>query len=224
MRVLVVEDESRLAAALEEGLEAEGFAVDLAREGEEGLWLAREHEYDVILLDLMLPRRNGFDVCRSLRDESNWTPIIMLTANDAEWDQVEALDTGADDYVMKPFSFDVVLARIRALVRRGVAERPGTLSLGDLVLDPARRRVTRAGQEVELTSREFVLLEYLMRQSGLVVTKQQIMDSVWDLAYETDSNIVEVYVGRLRRKIDKPFGRHSIATVRGTGYLMRAEP
>jgi two-component system, OmpR family, response regulator len=224
MRVLVVEDEVRLAKALESGLEAEGFAVDVAHDGEDGLWFARENSYDVILLDIMLPRLNGYVVCRTLRAEKIWTPIIMLTAKDGDWDQIEALDTGADDYVMKPFSFDVVLARLRALVRRGAAERPVNLTVGDLVLDPARKLVTRAGEDVELTSREFALLEYLMRQRGNVVTKQQIMGNVWDFDFEGDSNVVEVYVARLRRKIDRPFGRESIDTLRGTGYRMRAEP
>jgi two-component system OmpR family response regulator len=223
MRVLVVEDEPTLARGLQTGLEAEGYAVDVANDGLDGLWFARENEYDVILLDIMLPGLNGYKVCQTLREEKDWTPILMLTAKDGEWDQIEAFDTGADDYVMKPFSFGVVLARMRSLVRRGVPERPVNLVIGDLELDPARKHVTRAGQSVDLTAREFALLEYLMRQRGNVVTKQQIMANVWNFDFEGDSNIVEVYVGRLRRKIDKPFGREDIETLRGTGYRMRLE-
>ena len=223
MRVLVVEDEPRLARGLQTGLEAEGYAVDVAYDGIDGLWFARENDYDVILLDIMLPRLNGYKVCQTLREEKDWTPILMLTAKDGDWDQIEAFDTGADDYVMKPFSFGVVLARMRSLVRRGVTERPVNLEIGDLVLDPARKHVTRADQGVDLTAREFALLEYLMRQRGNVVTKQQIMANVWNFDFEGDSNIVEVYVGRLRRKIDKPFGRDDIETLRGTGYRMRLE-
>jgi len=223
MKVLVVEDEPTLARGLQTGLEAEGYAVDVANDGLDGLWFARENEYDVILLDIMLPGLNGYKVCQTLREEKDWTPILMLTAKDGDWDQIEAFDTGADDYVMKPFSFGVVLARMRSLVRRGVSERPVNLEIGDLELDPARKHVTRAGQVVDLTAREFALLEYLMRQRGNVVTKQQIMANVWNFDFEGDSNIVEVYVGRLRRKIDKPFGREDIETLRGTGYRMRLE-
>ena len=223
MRVLVVEDEPTLARGLQTGLEAEGYAVDVAHDGLDGLWFARENDYDVILLDIMLPRLNGYKVCQTLREEKDWTPILMLTAKDGDWDQIEAFDTGADDYVMKPFSFGVVLARMRSLVRRGVTERPVNLEIGDLVLDPARKYVTRADEGIDLTAREFALLEYLMRQRGNVVTKQQIMANVWNFDFEGDSNIVEVYVGRLRRKIDKPFGRDDIETLRGTGYRMRLE-
>ncbi len=223
MRVLVVEDEPTLARGLQTGLEAEGYAVDVAHDGLDGLWFARENDYDVILLDIMLPGLNGYKVCQTLREEEDWTPILMLTAKDGDWDQIEAFDTGADDYVMKPFSFGVVLARMRSLVRRGVSERPVNLVIGDLVLDPARKYVTRAEESIELTAREFALLEYLMRQRGNVVTKQQIMANVWNFDFEGDSNIVEVYVGRLRRKIDKPFGRDDIETLRGTGYRMKLE-
>ena len=221
MRVLVVEDEPRLAGGLRKGLEAEGFAVDVAPDGGEALWYADEFAYDVILLDIMLPVLNGYKVCQQLREKGNWTPILMLTAKDGDWDQIEGLDTGADDYVMKPFSFDVVLARMRSLIRRGASERPVKLTMGDLVLDPARRSVTRADVEVDLTAREFALLEFLMRQRGSLVTKQQIMANVWDFDFEGDSNVVEVYVGRLRRKLDKPFGREDIETLRGSGYRMR---
>jgi DNA-binding response OmpR family regulator len=224
MRVLVVEDEPRLSASLRTGLEAEGFAVDLAPDGGEALWYARENEYDVILLDIMLPVLNGYKVCQTLREEGDWTPVLMLTAKDGDWDQIEALDTGADDYVTKPFSFDVVLARIRSLVRRGRTERPVNLSVGTLVLDPARKTVTRDGEAVTLTARELSLLEFLMRQSGNVVTKQQILNNVWAFDFEGDSNIVEVYIGRLRRKIDRPFGREDIETLRGIGYRLRERP
>jgi DNA-binding response OmpR family regulator len=223
MRVLVVEDERRLATSLRTGLEAEGFAVDVAPDGGQALWFARENEYDAILLDIMLPVLNGYKVCEKLRTEQNWTPILMLTAKDGEWDQVEALDTGADDYVTKPFSFDVLLARLRSLLRRGRHERPTSLTAGDLVLDPASRRVTRGDAVLRLTAREMSLLEFLLRRKGEVVTKQQILAHVWDFSFEGDPNIVEVYVARLRRKIDRPFGRDSIETVRGAGYRLNAE-
>jgi two-component system OmpR family response regulator len=223
VRLLVVEDETRLAASLRTGLQAEGFAVDVAPDGAEGLWYAREHDYDAILLDVMLPVMNGYDVCRTLRDEGNWTPIVMLTAKDAEWEQVEGLDTGADDYVVKPFSFQVLLARLRSLLRRGVTERPAVLTVGDLVLDPAARQATRAGQPLPLTARELALLEFLVRRAGDVVTKSQILGNVWDFSFEGDPNIVEVYIARLRRKIDKPFGREDIQTLRGSGYRLRPD-
>jgi two-component system, OmpR family, response regulator len=221
MRVLVVEDEPRLGASLRTGLQAEGYAVDLAVDGREGLWFAGENQYDVMLLDIMLPRVNGYDVCRTLRTMGDWTPVLMLTAKDGEWDQVDALDLGADDYVTKPFSFDVLLARIRSLVRRGARERPTTMRVGDLELDPAAKLVTRGDQVVSLTARELSLLEYLMRQRGQVVSKQQILDNIWAFDFEGESNIVEVYVARLRRKVDKPFGREDIETVRGLGYRIR---
>ena len=221
MRILVVEDERRLASSLRAGLEAEGFAVDTAYDGQEGLWHAREHAYDAILLDIMLPGLNGYKVCETLRAEENWTPIIMLTAKDGDWDQIEALDTGADDYVTKPFSFQVLLARLRSLLRRGGPERPVVLTVGDLSLDPAARTVARAGAEIRLTSREFSLLEFLMRRQGQVVTKTDILDHVWDYAFDGDPNIVEVYIGRLRRKVDRPFGRTDIETLRGSGYRLR---
>jgi two-component system, OmpR family, response regulator len=221
MRILVVEDEKRLASSLRTGFEAEGFAVDTAYDGPEGLWYAREHAYDAILLDIMLPGLNGYKVCETLRAEQNWTPILMLTAKDGDWDQVEALDTGADDYVTKPFSFQVLLARVRSLLRRGRPERPALLTVGDLVLDPASHVVTRAGTELDLTSRELSLLEFLMRRGGQVVTKADILGHVWDFAFEGDPNIVEVYVSRLRRKVDRPFGRADIETLRGSGYRLR---
>jgi DNA-binding response OmpR family regulator len=222
MRILVVEDERRLASSLRLGLEAEGFAVDTAYDGDEGLWYAREHPYDAILLDIMLPRLNGYKVCEALRAERIWTPILMLTAKDGDWDQIEALDTGADDYVTKPFSFQVLLARLRSLLRRGGPERPARLVVGDLELDPATRRVLRAGSELSLTGRELALLEFMMRRRGEVLTKTDILAHVWDYAFEGDPNIVEVYVGRLRRKVDHPFGRSDIETLRGSGYRLRA--
>jgi DNA-binding response OmpR family regulator len=223
MRVLVVEDERRLATSLRTGLEAEGFAVDVAPDGGQALWFARENEYDAILLDIMLPVLNGYKVCETLRNEQNWTPILMLTAKDGEWDQVEALDTGADDYVTKPFSFDVLLARLRSLLRRGRHERPTSLSAGDLVLDPASHRASRGDAVLPLTAREMSLLEFLLRRKGEVVTKQQVLAHVWDFSFEGDPNIVEVYVARLRRKIDRPFGLDSIETVRGAGYRLNDE-
>ena len=221
MRVLVVEDEVRLAASLKTGLEDEGFAVDVARDGGEALWFAGETSYDVILLDIMLPVLNGYEVCRRLREQENWTPILMLTAMDADLDQIEGLDTGADDYVTKPFSFEIVLARIRSLVRRGAAERPAVIVVGDLRYNPAAKTVTRAGTTIDLTTRELGLMAFLMRRAGDVVTKSEILENVWDFAFEGDPNIVEVYVGRLRRKVDKPFGRTDIETLRGSGYRLR---
>jgi two-component system OmpR family response regulator len=220
MRVLVVDDEVRLADGIRRGLEAEGFAVDVAHDGVEGLWYARENQYAAIVLDIMLPGTSGYAVCRTLRDEENWTPVLMLTAKDGEWDEVEGLDTGADDYLTKPFSFAVLLARLRALVRRGATARPATLSAGDLVLDPARKTVTRGGAPIDLTTREFAVLEFLLRHAGEVVSKSQILAGVWDFAFDGDPNIVEVYIGHLRAKVDRPFGRTSIRTVRGAGYVI----
>jgi len=223
MRLLVVDDEPRLAEGLKRGLEAEGFAVDVAHTGTDGLWLAREQQYAAILLDIMLPGMNGYVVCRTLRDEENWTPVLMLTAKDGEWDQVEGLDTGADDYLTKPFSFAVLMARLRALIRRGAGARPATLSVGDLTLDPAAREVRRGDVSIDLTTREFAVLEFLMRRGGDVVSKAEILDGVWDFAFEGDPNIVEVYIGHLRTKIDRPFGRESIRTIRGAGYRIGAD-
>ncbi len=223
MRILVVEDESRLAAGLRNGLEAEGFAVDVAVDGTDGLWMAREHPYDAIVLDLMLPGLSGFKVCSTLRTEGVWTPILVLTAKDGEWDQVEALDAGADDYLMKPFSYAVLLARVRALLRRGVRERPAVLEAGDLRLDPASQRTWRGATEIELTPRERSLLEYLLRRRGEVVSKREVLDHVWDDDFEGDPNIVEVYIRHLRNKVDRPHGRASIQTVRGAGYRLAAD-
>ncbi|MBO9524376.1 MAG: response regulator transcription factor [Nocardioidaceae bacterium] len=219
MRILVVEDERRLASSLRTGLEAEGFAVDVAYDGGEGLWYARENSYDAILLDIMLPVLNGYKVCETLRSEQNWTPILMLTAKDGDWDQVEALDTGADDYVTKPFSFQVLLARLRSLLRRGVVERPTRLRVGEVELDPAAKQVFLDGDEVGLTAREFAMLHFLMRRAGAVVTKAEILENVWDYGFEGDPNIVEVYVARLRRKV----GRDLVETMRGLGYRVGAE-
>jgi len=223
MRVLVVEDEKRLAAGLKKGLEAEGFAVDVALDGTEGLWLAREQAYDAIVLDIMLPGTNGYRICATLREEGNWTPILMLTAKDGELDEAEALDTGADDYLTKPFSSVVLVARLRALIRRGAGERPAVLSAGDLRYDPAARRAWRGQVELTLTAREAALLEFLLRRKGEVVTKSEIVDHVWDLGFEGDLNIVEVYVRRLRNTLDRPFGRDAIRTVRGAGYRLEAD-
>jgi two-component system OmpR family response regulator len=223
MRVLVVEDEARLATGLKRGLEAEGFAVDLAGTGPDGLWLARENEYAVILLDIMLPGLSGYRICETLRAEQNWTPILMLTAKDGEWDQIEALDTGADDYLTKPFSSAVLLARMRALIRRGTSARPPVLRAGDLHLDPATHTVTRGEASVDVTAREFAVLEYLMRNRGTVVSKRDVLDNVWDFDFEGDPNIVEVYVRHLRNKVDRPFARAAIETLRGAGYRLAAD-
>ncbi|MBT2517764.1 response regulator transcription factor [Streptomyces sp. ISL-90] len=223
MRLLVVEDGMRLAEGLKRGLEAEGFAVDVALNGTDALWLARENHYAVVLLDIMLPGLNGYLVCRTLREEGDWTPVLMLTAKNGEWDQVEALDTGADDYLTKPFSFAVLLARVRALIRRGAAPRPAVLEVGDLSLDPATREVRRADAAIELTTREFAVLEFLMRRAGEVVAKAEILDGVWDFDFDGDPNIVEVYIGHLRNKVDRPFGRESIQTLRGAGYRLAAD-
>ncbi|MFI5496045.1 response regulator transcription factor [Actinoplanes sp. NPDC051859] len=223
MRVLVVDDERRLVRSLRVGLEAEGFAVDVAHDGTDGLWLARENAYDAILLDLMLPGINGYQVCAALRAEQDWTPILMLTAKDGEWDQVEGLDTGADDYLTKPYSFPVLVARLRAVARRGARERPTVLEAGDIRLDPAARRVWRGETEVELTAREFSLLAFLARHRGDVVSKRQILDAVWDTDFAGDPNIVEVYVRHLRNKLDRPFGRAAIQTLRGAGYRLGSD-
>ena len=223
MRVLVVEDEVRLAEALQVGLQAEGFTADVAHDGEQGLHLATERAYDAVVLDVMLPRLNGYRVCQRLRAADNWVPVLMLSAKDGEYDQAEGLDVGADDYMLKPFSYVVLVARLRALIRRGAPARPAVLAAGDLHLDPARHEVRRGAQPVELTPREFALLEYLMRRRDEVVGKQDILEHVWDAHYDGDPNVVEVYVGYLRRKIDTPFGRHSLQTIRGAGYRLTGD-
>jgi len=221
MRLLVVEDERRLAEAMARGLAADGFTVDVAHDGADGLWRAIEQRYDVIVLDIMLPKLSGYEVVKRLRAGQVWTPILMLTAKDGEYDEADAFDLGADDYVTKPFSYVVLLAHLRALVRRGAPARPLVVSAGDLVLDPGTRRCHRAGREVALTPREFALLEFLLRHRDEVVSKSEILANVWDEFYEGDPNIVEVYIGYLRKKIDAPFGRKSIETIRGAGYRMR---
>ncbi|MBB6352054.1 response regulator transcription factor [Nonomuraea muscovyensis] len=222
MRVLVVEDERRMAAALQRGLQAEGFAVDLAHDGEQGLHRARQGDYDVVVLDIMLPRLSGYNVCKQLRAEDNWVPILMLSAKDGEYDMADGLDLGADDYLTKPFSYVVLVARLRALLRRDAGRRPAVLTAGDLSLDPARRKVQRGDSAVELTPREFALLEYLLRRRDEVVSKAEILEHVWD-TFDTDPNVVEVYVGYLRRKIDAPFGRNALQTVRGAGYRLAGD-
>jgi DNA-binding response OmpR family regulator len=220
VRVLLVEDDRRLAGAVKRGLEGEGYAVDVAFDGAEGAWLAEENAYDAMVLDVMLPQLSGLEVCRRLRDAGNWVPVLMLTAKNGERDEARALDTGADDFLSKPFSFVVLLARLRALVRRGAAERPAVLVSGDLVLDPAGHQVRRGETVVDLTPRQFSLLEFLMRHKGEVLAKRTILDHVWDFAFDGDPNIVEVYVGQLRRRIDLPFGRASLQTVRLVGYRL----
>ncbi len=223
MRVLLVEDEVALAEAVSDGLQAEGFDVDMVHDGVDGLWRAREGSYDAIVLDVLLPGMNGYRVCKTLRDEGVWTPILILTAKDGEWDEAEALDTGADDFLSKPFSFVVLLARLRALFRRGAPPRPAVLEVGPLALDPGTRRVARDGDDIKLTTREFALLEYLMRRGGNVASKPEILDHVWGMDFAGDPNVVEVYVGYLRRKLDDPYGSHLIRTVRGAGYRLTAD-
>jgi DNA-binding response OmpR family regulator len=224
VRLLLVEDETRMARALASGLNADGFTVDVADDGEDGLLRATQLVYDVIVLDIMLPKLSGYEVVRRLRASEVWTPILMLTAKDGEYDQADALDLGADDYLTKPFSYVVLLAHLRALLRRAAPARPALLSAGDLVFDPATRHVQRGPDAaVALTPREFSMLEYLLRHKGEVVSKADILANVWDEFYEGDPNIVEVYIGYLRRKIDQPFDRKSIETIRGAGYRLRSD-
>lgn len=223
MKVLLVEDDRKLATAVKRGLEAEGFAVEVAFDGDDGLWRATEGAYDVIVLDLMLPGRNGYQVCGALRDAGNWTPILVLTAKDGDLDEAEALDTGADDFLAKPFSFPVLVARLRALLRRVGGRPPAPVEVGDLRIEPGARRAWRADEEIALTAREFDLLAFLVRRSGQVLSKDEILAGVWELDFEGDPNIVEVYVRRLRRKLDEPYGRHTIHTVRGAGYRVGAD-
>lgn len=222
MRILVVEDEVPMAESLQRGLNAEGFAVDVAHDGVDGLHLAREVAYDAIVLDVMLPGMNGFLICRTLRTEEIWTPILMLTAKQGDLDETEGLDTGADDYLTKPFSFPVLVARLRALLRRAQSTEPVQFSAGDLRLDASTRRVMRGDEIVDLTSREFAVLECLIRSVDQVMSKTEIVEKVWDLHFDGDLNIVEVYIRSLRKKIDEPFGRKSIETVRGAGYRLTA--
>jgi DNA-binding response OmpR family regulator len=220
VRILIVDDERPLAETIRRGLSDEGFLVEVAHNGEDALWAATETRFDAIVLDIMLPRGNGYHVLGELRRREVWTPVLMLTAKDGDYDQTDAFDLGADDYLTKPFSFIVLVARLRALIRRGAPERPVVLACGDLVLDPARRRVERAGVEIALTPREYGLLEFLIQHRGDVVTKAEILDGVWDPAFEGDLNVVEVYIRYLRKKIDTPFDRHAIETVRGMGYRL----
>jgi two-component system, OmpR family, response regulator len=224
MRVLVVEDDKQLAAALRRGLEAEGYAVDTALDGAEGEWLAGENSYDALILDIMLPKVRGDELCARRREAGDWTPILMLTARSGAEQEAQALDAGADDFLAKPFSFVVLTARLRALVRRGASgRRPTVLEVGDLTLDPARHRVARGGTAIELTPRQFSMLEFLMRRSEEVVPKATILAHVWDFAFEGDPNIVEVYARQLRQRIDIPFGRNSLQTVRLVGYRLVAD-
>jgi len=223
VRVLLVEDEVRLAEAIQRGLGAEGFQVELVHEGHQGLLRARSSNYDVVVLDIMVPGLSGYRICQEMRKAGVWTPVLMLTAKDGEYDEADAFDIGADDYLTKPFSYVVLVARLRSLVRRSAPERPAVLSAGDLVLDPAGHRVARGDSELTLTPREFALLHFLMRHRDRVVSKADILEGVWDAHYEGDDNIVEVYVGYLRKKIDAPFGLHSIETVRGVGYRLLGE-
>jgi DNA-binding response OmpR family regulator len=218
----VVEDEMRMAALLKRGLEEEGYAVDVSSDGQDALFRGTQVAYDAIVLDAMLPLLDGYEVCRELRTRQRWSPVLMLTARDGVGDRVRGLDAGADDYLVKPFAFAELAARLRALLRRGVGERPTVLSVGDLQLDPAMHTVTRAGEEIELTAKEFALLELLMRHPGQVLTRTRILEHVWDFAFDPVSNVVDQYVAYLRRKIDRPFGREDLETVRGTGYRLRA--
>ena len=223
VRVLLVDDDERLTDVLKRGLQREGFAVDVAHDGEMGVWMATENDYDAIVLDIMLPKRNGYQVCAALREAGVWTSILMLTAKQGDHDHAEALDTGADDFLAKPFSYVVLVAHLRALMRRISRERPVVLSAGDLRLDPARHRCWRGEAEIALTPRQFALLEFLMSRVGEVLSKTQILEHVWDDSYDIDANIVEVYVGYLRKKIDAPFGRSSIQTLRLVGYRLDPE-
>jgi two-component system OmpR family response regulator len=224
MRVLVVEDESRMANVIRRALVKEGVATDVAGDAREAIDLAAAVDYDAIVLDVMLPDRSGFEVCRMLRERGVWSPVLMLTALDGVHHRVDGLDSGADDYVVKPFALAELQARLRALARRGRHERPSVLSHGDLRLDPARRRTWRGDREIELSAKEFALLETLLRRRGEALSRLELIESAWDLAYENRSNVIDVYVGRLRRKIDEPFGTTTIETVRGVGYRVVEEP
>jgi len=224
MRVLVVEDERKLGELLRRGLGEEGYAADLADRGEEALWMAQAVAYDAIVLDVMLPGADGFEICRRMRGNGVWSPVLMLTARDAVDDRVSGLDAGADDYLAKPFAFEELLARLRALTRRAPAERPPVLEVGDLRLDPAAHKAWRGDHELVLSAKEFSLLELFMRQPGVTLSRTQLLDGAWDMAFESRSNVIDVYVRYLREKIDRPFDRDSIETIRGVGYRLRAEP
>jgi two-component system OmpR family response regulator len=220
VRVLVVEDSAAMASVIRRGLEEEGFAVDVAADGTEGLWMALEWDYDVVVLDAMLPGLDGFEVCRRMRAGRRWTPVLMLTARTSIDDRVTGLNAGADDYLVKPFALRELVARLQALLRRGTTSRPTVLECGDLTLDPVSRVVTRAGTELDLTAKEFAILELFMRHPGELLTRTRILDHVWDMAFDPSSNIVDQYIGYLRRKIDKPFGRDTLKTLRGAGYRL----
>jgi two-component system OmpR family response regulator len=224
MRVLVVEDERKLGELLRRGLGEEGYAADLAARGEEALWMAQAVPYDAIVLDVMLPGADGFEICRRMRGSGVWAPVLMLTARDAVDDRVNGLDAGADDYLTKPFAFEELLARLRALTRRAPVERPPVLQVADLRLDPAAHRAWRGDQELDLSAKEFALLELFMRRPGVTLSRTQLLDGAWDIAFESRSNVVDVYVRYLREKVDRPFGHHSIETIRGVGYRLRAAP
>src|SRR3954471_19581242 len=223
MRILLVEDEPKMAAVIARGLRHEGYAVDVAPDGDEALFQARVYDYDAIVLDVLLPGPNGFEVCRTLRAEERWAPVLMLTARDGIEDRIQGLDVGADDYLVKPFSFGELLARLRALLRRRPRERPAVLRAGDVELDPSGHEVTRAGREVRLTATEFAVLRFLMENPTEVLTRTRLLEHVWDANYQGPSNIVDVYVGYLRKKLEQPFGRPLIRTVRGVGYTLGPE-
>jgi two-component system, OmpR family, response regulator len=223
MRVLIVEDELRMASLIRRGLFQEGLAVDVTGSGEDALWMAQASDYDAIVLDVMLPGINGFETCRRLRTSGVWSPVLMLTARDSVEDRVAGLDTGADDYLVKPFAFAELLARLRAIARRGEHERPSVLEAGDLRLDPATRRVWRDSTEIQLSTKEFAMLETFMRRPDEVLSRLHLLEHAWDFAYENRSNVVDVYIRHLRAKIDEPFGRHSLETIRGAGYRLRAD-
>lgn len=223
MRVLIAEDDAKVARALSRGLRADGYAVDVAETGDDALRHARVYDYDAVILDVMLPGIDGVEVCRALRQQNRWAPVLMLTARDGVPDRIRGLDSGADDYMVKPFSYGELVARLRALIRRGGSERPAVIEVGDLAIDPAARTVGRRGELVELTAREFALLEYLARNAGRVVTRSELLDHVWDENYEGSGNVVDVYVGYLRRKLEGPFGAPLIRTLRGAGFMIEAQ-
>jgi two-component system, OmpR family, response regulator len=221
VRVLVVEDSHKMAGLIRRGLSEEGYAVDFASNGRDAVWMAKEYPFDAVVLDVMLPDLDGFEVCRQIRDAERWAPVLMLTARDAVSDRVKGLDVGADDYLTKPFAFVELLARLRALIRRGDHERPPVLTAGGLTMDPATKAVHRGDHAIALTAKELSLLEYFMRHPGEVLTRTRLIEHVWDFAYDGDSNVVDVYVRYLREKVDRPFGKDSIETVRGIGYRLR---
>ncbi|GAC1311769.1 MAG: two-component system response regulator TcrA [Acidimicrobiales bacterium] len=223
MRVLVVDDQVRMAGLIKRGLEEEGYAVDVVGDGTDAVWMATENSYDAIVLDIMLPGIDGFEVCRQMREAQQWAPVLIVSARSEVGDRVKGLDVGADDYLVKPFSFVELAARLRALTRRGQQQRPALLTVGDLRLDPAGHAAWRGDTQLDLSAKEFALLEMFMRHPGEVITRTRIIDSVWDFAFDGVSNVVDQYVAYLRRKIDKPFNRHDLETVRGAGYRLRAE-